>query len=47
MVRAFNSRRIPLIFEMHSSIGLKSGEYAGMCKTLAPAASIKPIARAE
>jgi hypothetical protein len=26
LVRAFTERRMPLIFEMHSSIGLKSGE---------------------
>jgi hypothetical protein len=32
---------------MHPPIRLKPGKYAGMCDTLAPAASIKLIARAE
>jgi len=46
-VRALSERKIALIFEIHSSIGLKSGEYAGKCSTLAPAASIKLMARCE
>jgi hypothetical protein len=40
-------RSASLIFEMHSSVGLKSGEYLGMCLTPAPAASIKLIERPE
>src|SRR5215470_685862 len=31
LVRALSERKIALIFEIHSSIGLKSGEYASKC----------------
>jgi hypothetical protein len=46
-VRALALRRASLIFEMHSSTGLKSGEYLGICLTLAPAVLIMSIARSE